>query len=104
MTKKAEPSRAARQGNGQLLSEKLGRIRVSVFENVREEDNSRWYSISICRWFKDKRTGEFRQGGFLEEDMDDVERAAKLVRELIRKRRDAVIDRLVAAEAARKTA
>jgi hypothetical protein len=86
MTKKAaQPTKAGKANDSLLLSRKVGGLRVSVFENVRE-DGSRWYNCPVVRWYKDKKTGSFVKGNFLGTDMDDLELAASLVREVIQKR------------------
>lgn len=80
MTKKTE------QATGPIYKKRLGRLQISIFENLSEKDGKIRFSTYIQRTYKTD-SGEWRVGSFSEEDLDDMPKAAALAKELIEERK-----------------
>ena len=80
MTKKTK------QANGPFYRKTLGRLQISVFENVSEKDGKIRFSTYIQRTYKNEN-GEWKLGAFSEEDLDDMPKAVALALEQIEERK-----------------
>ena len=79
-------STQTKNANGPFYRKTLGRLQISVFENVSEKDGKIRFSTYIQRTYKNGN-GEWRLGAFSEEDLDDMPKAVELAQEQIRERK-----------------
>lgn len=71
--------------NGPIYKKRHGRLQVSVFENL-SDDGRIHFSTYIQRNYQND-AGEWKQGAFSEEDLDDLAIARQLAMEHIQQRR-----------------
>jgi hypothetical protein len=79
MTKKTK------NANGPFYRKTLGRLQISIFENVSEKDGKIRFSTYIQRTYN--KDGVWKLGAFSEEDLDDVPQAVSLAQEQIKERK-----------------
>lgn len=79
-------TKTKKNANGPFYRKTLGRLQISVFENVSEKDGKIRYSTYIQRTYKTE-SGEWKLGAFSEEDLDDLPKAVKLAQEQIEERK-----------------
>jgi hypothetical protein len=79
-------STETKNANGPFYRKTLGRLQISVFENVSEKDGKIRFGTYIQRTYKNAN-GEWRLGAFSEEDLDDLPKAVELAREQIAERK-----------------
>lgn len=75
-----------KKANGPFYRKTLGRLQISIFENVSEKDGMIRFSTYIQRTYKNAN-GEWRLGAFSEEDLDDLPKAIELAQEQIEERK-----------------
>jgi hypothetical protein len=78
-------STETKNANGPFYRKTLGRLQISVFENVSEKDGKIRFGTYIQRTYN--KNGEWKLGAFSEEDLDDMPKAVELAKEQIAERK-----------------
>jgi hypothetical protein len=79
-------SKKTKQASGPFYKKTLGRLQISVFENVSEKDGKIRFSTYIQRTYLNSNK-EWKVGAFSEEDLDNMPIAAALAIEQIKERK-----------------